>query len=363
MRRWMTALFCISLSLDPFSTTSSVRAEPTAFSSLERVVVLKDGSVYRGELLELVVNKYLVLKLRDGREQTFRWERIASQVPLGRHGSLEPREGSSLTPATPTSAQATPDGDADLGHGQHPSETMAVVTKGPQAAGGVAFPKLPRTVAKVPRLQVEDEVAGGRDADRSNDGAYAASPRHVLPAELRPYRDQFVRVSMRSPNPSIRLEYLDENVESDSGLPALAGTSFSTWRQMCNYPCGELIYRNSALRVTGPNIVTSSRFALPRDGKELELRVKPGHPAALGMGITLGIVGGLGVLVGGITLALFDIQLQDPHHGPIDDWFIGGLATTLIGGAVMATGIGLSVLGHTRVSAALARAVRDDEPD
>ena len=183
-----------------------------------------------------------------------------------------------------------------------------------------------------------------------------------LPPDLEPYKDRFVRLTMKSSDKNVQLEYLSESFEGTGfGMWGFGTVNFERWRIACEYPCGELIYRPATFRVTGPDITDTTTFTLPNRRYDMDLNVRPGNPAALGFGITFDILGSLVLLGGAGGLFAYYLDVNTPGHGRLDDLLTASVITTLVGGAVLAGGIVLTVRGRTRVSVSRTRHDREED--
>ncbi len=105
------------------------------------------------------------------------------------------------------------------------------------------------------------------------------------------------------------------------------------WIKICDTPCERVVPRDRFHRISGSGIQTSPGFrVLGQPGERVHVNVDPGHTAALGLGI--GIVT-VGVVVTYVGYAMLPVQaIDDDTHWPLPT-MIGGLAATLIGGALL----------------------------
>lgn len=315
--------------------------------ALERVLVMKDGAIYRGEVIELVPREYIILKLHSGVEKRFAWSAIDKQSVPGGAASEPLRRESAAAPAfapSPRPAPPPPTRPEPVHRPERPRIDPQVEESQP--------PRPPRSLSHATRQNDSDEETGPADEQEK---PYKPPRRRLvsLPPDLQPYRDNFVFLRLRSPEKDIRLEYISDRFESEGlNFGLFWPVSLESWRVACEYPCGEYVYRNATFRVTGPDIVDSPRFTLTKTGPDIELHVKPGRPAAKGFGITLDILGGAALLVGAGILVTVGIQSATPDHGPLDNLLLAGLISTVGGGAVLAGGIALTVAGKTKISVA-----------
>lgn len=344
-------------SLSPIAYASPPQPSGAATSSLERVLLLKDGSIYRGEVVELVPREYIVLKLHSGAEKRFAWSSIERQTVPGSPATEPVRREASLPPPPLAPApQAPPRPAVRVEPVARPEvrpepAPRPVRTAEPVAASPERATPRPQFFSPPPppRTEEEEEAAGG-----AHEKSLPPPRRKLvnLPPDLQPYKDHFVHLKLRSTEKDLRVEYISDRYEANGiNFGLFWPVSLESWRVACEYPCGEYVYRNATFRVTGPEIVDSERFVLPKTASDVELRVKPGRPAAKGFGITLDIIGAAGLAVG--VALLIDVAIQSNTlgpHGPLDTLFIGGLTSTIISGGLLAGGIALTVRGQTKVS-------------
>ena len=294
MKNRKNSILIVAVSFLALSRVSAAAPEgrgnaPSALS-LQRLLILKDGAIYRGEVIELVPNDYVILKLRSGAEKRFAWSEIEKQsipgAPSAEHPvteelmSAETRKAPMRPSAPMTTTTTTPSQQKSA-----PPEYFAPSRQAPK--GKTSSPRL---------NQPDDEID-----PESKDEASQLSPRPKplkLPPDLAPYKNDLVQLQMRSPQENLRLEYLRDTFETgwDNGVGS--SVSLESWKLACVYPCGEYVYRGSTFRVTAPNMVDSPSFSLPKRGRLMELKVAPGNPTVLRAGIALDVIGSIAFTVG-----------------------------------------------------------------
>lgn len=122
-------------------------------------------------------------------------------------------------------------------------------------------------------------------------------------------------------------------VVSEPGL-VLEEQDGTEWREVCTSPCSPVVPRNGFYRISGSGIQTSSSFrALGSPGSRVQLRVKAGHSAVLGLGILSVTVGGLAACIGYVALPLQTSSYRGDVHWPLPTMLIGGAGAIL--GAVL----------------------------
>lgn len=155
--------FCLALAgshLVPVAAMAQPQSNPD--NSVMRSVVLKNGAVYRGELVELVPKAHIVLKLATGEVKRFEWGDITP---------AEPAEHSATTPAGVTGAAnahvhiESTDSEATLEH----EKGTATISNG---AGYAAVVKLWEPVCRAPC-----------DASFNREGYFSIRGRGINPSE------------------------------------------------------------------------------------------------------------------------------------------------------------------------------------
>lgn len=306
--------------------------------SLERVLILKDGSIYRGEVLELVPREYIILKLRNGTDRRFSWASIDRQSTPG---------SDSVSKESPTIEQP------------HVPAQIPEPIPPPKKRVQSAPPNQDETIRPAP--SVSDVQPASRD--RVEPDAFQTAPNvHQIPSpsniklppDLQRYKTEFVFLTMRSSVDNLRLEYLKERKQIE-GYEAFAGygapTSISSWRHACDYPCGEYVYRKAVFRVKAEGMMNSSEFTLPRSGSEMELRVKPGRPIVRGFGIAFDVIGPVSLLAGGLLLLNWQANLGSMATAEqANDFLDAGILALGIGTGATILGIVWTVRGRTTVT-------------
>lgn len=333
--------------------------------SLERVLILKDGAIYRGEVIELVPHDYIILKLRSGAEKRFSWSSIERQSVPGAAATNPPAvkeltDGRSRQAALRASDPMAP---SVLEIPATPSKQKSPYLE------HATFPKPdPEKKAPSARRYTESEEEANREPTDENPPP--RSNLSKLPRDLKPYKSDFVLLAMRSPKENLQLEYISDRFETGWQDGLGSPVSLESWKRACVYPCGEYVYRGATFRVTGPNMVDSPQFTLPKRGTAMELKVTPGSPAVRGAGIALDVLGSIAFVVGVALMVDTFIEKNSPDHRPLDDQYNWGLATTIVSGPVLGAGIALTRGGRTRIAVSRApdlppppRPRSDEEPD
>lgn len=324
------------------------RGNAPAALSLQRVLILKDGAIYRGEVIELVPHEYVILRLRSGAEKRFAWSEIDKQSIPG-----------ALTADLPATEEPVP---AEARKAPMRSPAPRTPTTNDRTTTLSQQKSAPPDYFAPPRQESERKISPSRlaqpDAEiapESTDEDSPLTPRPKplkLPPDLAPYKNDLVLLQMRSPQENLRLEYLRDSFETgwDNGVGS--SVSLESWKLACVYPCGEYVYRGSTFRVTAPNMVDSPSFSLPKRGRLMELKVAPGNPTVLRAGIALDVLGAVAFTVGVGLMVDALVEGRFSEHRPLDDQFNWGLGTTLVSGVLLGTGIALTRGGRTRISVA-----------
>ncbi len=112
-RRVMTLVGCVFWAMAAatvFSGAQTAYAQPTKSDAgpVERSVITKDGSMYRGEVLEYAINSHITLRLSSGESKRIGWDDI-DQVSPPRPKSPSPSSPpSSSPPPSSTPPSSTP---------------------------------------------------------------------------------------------------------------------------------------------------------------------------------------------------------------------------------------------------------------
>ena len=77
----------------------------SAQGPVERTVITKDGSMYRGEVLEYVISSHITLKLSSGESKRIAWDEIDQVSPPK---AKAPAAAPSPSPAPPPSSPSPP---------------------------------------------------------------------------------------------------------------------------------------------------------------------------------------------------------------------------------------------------------------
>lgn len=295
---------CIALCL----TSSPALAKEVAAPSvqLDTSVSLTNGSIYRGELLELAKGDHITIRAVSGKIYTFSWPEISRA--MGTNG---------------TELKTSPKAEAVR------SETSPPAYREPKKQPIPALPA-PPTAPAAPS-PADEFVPVPFPAPKPS----RPQTKLVLPPDLRGYEDEIVVMKLSSPERKIKLQFLQDSVSADvMGVFGWMGTiSSEKWTTICKYPCNQPIARDATYRVIGDSISDSRDFTLPAEGRQMTLFVKPGKPGlkALGAvqlsigsalhftGITMAVIGfatnassqttqaGIGLGVSGLVLGLLSI--------------------------------------------------------
>lgn len=270
-----------------FSSVASAHARDSAevapiASDGSLRVWCKDGSIFKGEIIELVPKSYVVLQLSGGRTMRIEWSKIsrtqAAEEPDGvRTNVSQPAPVSTETKAAPPKSAPTP---------SPPPSPVAEVK-----VANVTTP----SVSSLPLVTV-------RTTGMKSGGL---------------------------------IEYRAKTMEIDGPVwpVAIGNQTVEEWKPLCAVPCVAKIDPELPIRLRGPSIQPTGRIWIPSRAERYEMEISPGH-SSIRTGAWFSFGFGIGFLVTG-TMVL--------GIGKYDSGTASMPVNTLVPGAVTA-GIGLAGL-------------------
>lgn len=249
----------------------------------------KDGSIFRGEVIELVPKSYVVLQLSGGRTIKIEWSKIAKTQ------AADDSEVGRSAPPLPAPVQAEP---------KAPPQPIA------QPRQPVVQPAEPAPVVTVRSEEIRTSTA----QTPSVSGLAMVT----------------VRTSgMRS---GALIEYRGKTMEIDGPtwpIP-LGEQTVEEWKPLCAVPCVAKIDPDLPIRLRGPNIQPTGRMWVPSRGERYEMEISPGNTSVRKAAwITFGV--GMGLLVTGSMM--LGLGKYDAGPGPLP------LAITVPGGVGASLGL------------------------
>ncbi len=303
--------------------------------SLERIVHLTDGALYRGEILESVPQSHVTLLLVSGEVRRFKWSQVrrvslvasssaswpvssSPEVPpqavsqpqsAGHEVPVEKRLSPSAEPPAPlaiqpiappsplpvpspsgVSAIEDPAAHAHLQQGDQAfaarsyQEALAHYRKAAEVSGS---PRIHALLAKAYRkrghfAQAYDEYR----AYLASDASLSLAQRQQIQArmtEMLRRQDAFAAlppearthaafVSVRSPVPGLRLQTRVVRRELEDGHWFSAEEK---WRTVCQEDCNAPIPRHSTLRILSKEVEPAPIFTLPAEDRDAVVHVRP----------------------------------------------------------------------------------------
>lgn len=262
-----TARYLIQ-SLVIFAFTGSVDAResteisPSASDGRLRVWC-KDGSIFRGEIIELVPKSYVLLQLSGGRSIKIEWSKI-----LKTQGT-EDAEARPIQ--TPSAAQP-------------PKPTLT-----PQAVP----PKPTPPSAPPPSNAVTTSTAISQVANTQEPSTATASTPSVSSFPI-------VTVRTTGMKSGAYLEYRAKTLEIDGPVwpVPLGDQTIEEWKPLCSVPCVAKIDPELPIRLRGPSIQPTGRIWIPSRASRYEMEISPGH-SGIRTGAWFSFGFGLGLLFTG----------------------------------------------------------------
>jgi len=364
MRRKLSFLFPL-LIFGFLVDICAVRAnpDPPAATSMERVVTLTNGAMYRGELLEYVPQSHVLLRLAGGELKRFDWRQIkdASAIAAPTEPASAPTSTKIAASTPPAAPVPGPKLAADAAGPPHdPIAYQRHLKAGESAFRAGAYRAAILDFKAAYRLNPDPNLHYSLARSYHNLGAYADAKEHyesfledgkdlggssrqeakaqllraeraekaieALPPQLRaraPNEASFV--SLSSTRPDVRLQRLAVHLEDTSGWgPAATGywgpAEFKAWRSICKPPCERLVTTAGTFRVVGESTVSSEEFKLPGHTRDVSIDVSRGS-RAMRVGAAVMLSFGGAFLVAGAATGLVTLNMHG--HDCTFDSFVG----------------------------------------
>lgn len=242
-----------------------------------------DGAFYRGDPLEVVPKDHVTLRIHDGKSVRIEWSKITGidGLPVG------------PIDRKPPAAVHRVEVDEDE-NDEHAASLKPNRTTGPRAAEK--------------NIQVQS--------------AQQTEPESVVSMPLYP-GNKPVQVRFTGMRQGAMIEYLAHSTEINAWswpVGAIGGTA-DTWKGLCALPCRLTADRERLMRISGPNITTSSAFLLPKRGDRFEIEIKPGWDTTRTAAWVLFGVGAGIAAIGSIVIAAVQSNSSDYSQS---NFMIGG---------------------------------------
>lgn len=228
---------CIFQCLILFALVGSVDARESAEITTSATdgrmrVWCKDGSIFRGEIIELVPKSYVVLQLSGGRTIKIEWSKI-----LRTQGTDEGDARPIPPPPVPPS----------------PKSTQPTAPPPPSAI---------TTQTLVPQTTVITEAPSTSTASTPSVSS--------LPV---------VTVRTTGMNSGAYIEYRAKTLEIDGPVwpVPLGDQTIEEWKPLCSVPCVAKIDPELPIRLRGPSIQPTGRIWIPSRASRYEMEISPGR--------------------------------------------------------------------------------------